>query len=168
MSKRSGLIVVGGSMAFLMLAGAGCGQMVAQKAAQVAVQQSSGGQVNFGTNGSITVNTNEGTYSDVNKVPDNWPSDVAVYAGSKVVYSGSSNNANSKPGFALALQTSDKAQAVVDFYKDSLAKAGWNITSNGQFNGTTIIAAQKGTNTLGLTVTEADGQTSISISIEGQ
>ncbi len=172
--NTSGPIMVkafAGLLAVLVLVGAGCNPMdfFARKASEIALERATGGKadVDYKGDGTVTINTNEGTFSTGTKVPDNWPSDVAVYPGSSVQYSGSSNQGgDGKLGFALLLASTDSPAKVAEYYNKSLVAAGWKINSTANFGGASIIGAEKDNRTLAITIGEGDkGSSAINIAV---
>jgi hypothetical protein len=68
------------------------------------------------------------------KVPDDYPKDMPVYEGTKVVMSQTSSE---KHTASLVLESMDPAEKIADFYKKGLESNGWKIegTMNmGQMN----------------------------------
>ena len=114
------------------------------------------------------------TYSDgdttvtvgTNKLSDNWPSDAPKYPNAAIQYSGSSNPQTGEEGAAIVFTTSDKVQAVADFYKRELASNGWVIEQTANIGGSTVLSAKKDTRTIGVYIADAGGgQVSVTVSI---
>src|SRR3989344_3893943 len=69
-------------------------------------------------------------------------------------------------GAAIVFTTSDKVQAVADFYKRELASNGWVIEQTANIGGSTVLSAKKDTRMLGVYIADAgDGQVSVTVSI---
>jgi hypothetical protein len=73
---------------------------------------------------------------DVNggKMPDDYPKDIPVYEGTKVVMS---QTASEKHTTSLVLESKDPAEKIADFYKKGLESSGWKIEGSmnmGQMN----------------------------------
>ena len=58
------------------------------------------------------------------KIPDDYPKDLPVYAGAKVIMSQSATEKNTHN---LVLESSDPADKIADYYKKSLESNGWKI-----------------------------------------
>jgi hypothetical protein len=71
---------------------------------------------------------------DGGKVPDDYPKDVPLYEGTKVIMS---NTASEKHAKHLVMESKDPADKIADYYKKGLESNGWKIegTMNmGQMN----------------------------------
>jgi hypothetical protein len=91
--------------------------------------------------GSTTYNSDYGTTTiNNNKWPDNWPTDVPKYNNSTVTTAGSTNAQAGIEGYEVMFNTSDNAQAVLDFYKSGLTASGWTS----QYGGKAITGTQVG------------------------
>lgn len=131
------------------------------------MEAASGGKADVDVSGNVVkVKTADGeaTWGDT-KLPDNWPSDAPVYAGAKVMYSGSNNLTNGQAGSMVMMQTTDSADTVAAYYKKELASQGWKIEGNFSGGGTTSIMASKDKRALVVSVAAADGQTTVSITV---
>ena len=93
---------------------------VTESAIEHVIEQKTGGDVEIdSSSGSVTVKSDKGTVafnSAGNKVPEDWPSDVPVYPGSKVTMSMSSVGQH-----VLTLETTDTPEQAVAFYKSKLS-----------------------------------------------
>lgn len=149
-----------------------CGQKIVERAIERQIEQETGGRadVDMQGDGAIKVETEEGTFNaGSNSLPDDWPEDAPIYAGSKVQFSGAANPATGKPGAAAVLITTSPASDVLSFYKVELKDKGWTITTTMESQGTTIIGATKGARTLSLMIGPSDaGKTSITIGVGEQ
>lgn len=134
-----------------------------------AIEKQTGGEakVDMQGDGAMKIETDEGTFTTGGDLPDNWPTDVAVYEDATVSYSASTNPATGKPGSALVLMTTDASADVAAWYKSQLTKDGWTLSSAMEGGGTTIFGATKDDRTLSMMIAGAEGQTSITIGIEG-
>jgi len=76
------------------------------------------------SDGKMTIETPQGTatYSSGSgaKVPDNFPKDVQVYAGAKVMAS-----VNTPQGQNLMLESGDSVAKIITFYKGKMSGEGW-------------------------------------------
>ena len=72
-----------------------------------------------GKNGeTVAINMNGG------KVPDDYPKDVPLYEGTKVIMS---NSASEKHARHLILDSKDPADKIAEYYKKGLDSNGWKI-----------------------------------------
>lgn len=102
----------------------------------------------------LTINSEGG------KVPEDYPKDVPVASGAKVLMSTSANNAG-QSGTSLVLESADSHDKVLAFYKKGLVDNGWKIETTISQPNVTIIAASKDKRNLSLQIGESDGKTSI-------
>jgi len=145
-----------------------CSQRLTGSAMERQIEQETGGNadVDVDADGSMQVKTEDGTYNaGNNQLPEDWPEDAPIYAGSTIQFSGSANATTGQPGAAVVLSTADSAADVMTFYKGELKKQGWTVTSTMEAQGTTIMGATKGTRALSLMVGSTNGQTSITIGV---
>ncbi len=122
--------------------------------------------VDMRMDGSMKIETEEGTFETGGSVPAGWPEDVPVYAGADVQYSGTSNPQTGEAGLVLILLSTDDPATITDFYETSLTAAGWTMQGTLQNAGTSIFSAVKDNRTVGMSITGAEGATTISIGIE--
>jgi hypothetical protein len=156
-------VVVGVLVVGALLRGAG------ERAAERAIERAAGGDADIDVDdGKITVKTDEGEWSTGGEMPKDWPSDVPVYGGAKVLYSASANPATGSAGSYLALQSSDSPDKVADFYKRELVAKGWTITSTATVNGAVYLGAQKAGRQLAFTASPAEGGTSVTLGISAE
>lgn len=120
-SMRKNIFV--GICAFVLtFSGAACSRSktYSTKEGRVTVEQQGkdAGSVTFtGKNGEkVAINTNGG------KMPDDYPKDVPVYEGTKVVMSQSASEKNTH---SLVLESGDAADKIAEFYKKGLDSNGW-------------------------------------------
>jgi hypothetical protein len=113
----------------LVLACAGCGQKAGEKFAEKmmekAIEKEHGGHAKVDlSQGSVKVTTDQGesvaTYGAGASVPRDFPEDVPVYGGAKVMTS-----ASTPEGHLLTLTTKDAVQKVIESYQSSLSAKGW-------------------------------------------
>lgn len=108
----------------------GC-QQAAEKAAEKAIEAQSGGQVSADISGSkVTVTDREtGTETVMGagaKMPEGWPASMPQYPGSTVMQS-MSQNAEEGKVLHVMMSTQDSPKAVLDFYKEKAAAAGYKV-----------------------------------------
>ncbi len=103
---------------------AGC-----QNAAEKAVEKATGVEVDKNGN-SVTVTGEDGTVKveggDQASLPEEFPKDVPIYPGAKLVVS-SSATADGKTTFTAAYETEDDVKTVHGWYKKQLPKEGWTV-----------------------------------------
>ena len=164
--SKTAKVVLGVIVVLLVLVG-GC-QMIARKAGEMItekmIENASDGKAKVDVkDGSMTVTTSEGTFTtNGGKMPDGWPEDVPVYPGSSVQFSGTSAM-EAGGGMGLVLMSEDAPASVVTFYKTKLAAEGWATGTTMEGQGSTILIMTKGAKALSLTVTGAEGGTSITM-----
>ena len=136
-----------------------------EKMMQKALDENSGGDVNVDADGSMQINTSEGSFTmGKSEVPKDWPSDAPIYAGASVQYS-ASVNADGSPGSAVILVTTDDVATVVAYYKAELTKQGWTMEGAMEGGGTSIIGASKDDRSMSLSITTQNNQTVITIGV---
>jgi len=136
------LFVVG-----LVLSVAGC-QSIAEKATEAAVEKATGVQVDKDGE-QITIKGEDGaelTASSDGELPDGFPSDVPVFEG-KVV-----SSIKAEKGFSVTIEAEAGVMDVFDFYKDKLPAEGWNIVSEMKVEDGGAIVAEKGDQSVQVTV----------------
>lgn len=169
MSKQGKLIV--GIVVAIVVVSAGCNLILKNVSEQVvenAMERASGGKADVDMkNGSMTIKTEEGTMTTGNKLPENWPTDIPMYAGATVQFGGAANGmAGDAGGMAVVMMSEDATADVAAYYKSSLAKDGWTVKSTMEAQGSTIYLAEKAGRTISVTVTGASGQTTITIGVQ--
>lgn len=123
--------------------------------------------VDMNSDGTINIETKEGSFSTGNAIPKEWPTDVPAYDGAEVTYSASASPAEGKSGMALILATNDAAEDVRSFYDAKLKLEGWTLTNTLQGGGSIVITAEKDGRQLSVIMNEADGKTGITLGVEG-
>ena len=120
-----------------------------------------------GTSGQVDVQMDEGpVVTGGMAVPDDWASDVPVYAGADVQYTATVNPIDGRPGAAMVLTTSDSVQAVADFYKAELESNGWALEASVAGPMGTIIGGTKDNRSVSMLIAASEGMTSITIGVE--
>lgn len=93
-------------------------------------------------------------------IPEKFPKDVPIYKGAKVTA------AMSLPeGFNVGMQSKDALAKIVSFYKEKLAAEGWTEKGTFATPDQTLISSEKGKMTLAVSVTTADGQSAINMTV---
>jgi hypothetical protein len=117
-------IVVAVGAAILTVAGNGCRRpsTYTVKDGSLTVEQKGkdAGSMTFtGKNGETVAITMNG-----GKVPDDYPKDVPLYEGTKVIMA---NSASEKHARHLILESKDPAEKIVEYYKKGLESNGWKV-----------------------------------------
>ena len=117
--------------------------------------------------GKLTMETKEGsaTYAvggDV-KIPNDFPKDVFVYGGAKVV-----SSMTMPKGCNLMLQTKDSADKVIDAYKREMTAADWKEESSMNQGGVSMLSYKKSERTAAVVVMTADKQTTSQLTISSE
>jgi hypothetical protein len=150
---------------FLVLLVAGCNRSktVSTPSGDVKVEESGkAGQsaVTFtGKNGETMTINSEGS-----KLPDDYPKDVPVASGAKIVMATSVNNADNKSS-SLILESADGFDKTVAFYKKGLADHGWKIDATISGENMTMLTAAKDTRQLVVQIGESEGKCSVTQSL---
>lgn len=149
------LCVVLAGMAFVVT---GCGKKTAEKAAEKAIEESTGGQaeVDVGTN-SVKINTNAGSFQAGGNIslPSGFPSDVYVIDGTIKAAS----TVTEGESYTVSIETSKSVSEAKSEYESKLKDDGWNVTLSMDFQGSASLAAEKGDRTVTVSVGESEGKT---------
>src|ERR1700682_6414708 len=94
------------------------------------------------------------------KLPDDYPKDVPVASGAKIVMATSVNNADTK-GSSIVLESAESFDKTVAFYKKGLADNGWKIDGTISGENTTMLTAAKDTRQLVVQIGESEGKCSV-------
>jgi len=127
-------------LAALILAGAGCG-------AATNVQTNP-------VNGNVTYNGGAGEHGEVGanvQLPENWPSDVPIYAGANIV-----SATTIAQGISVLFQSSDSAATVSDWYQARLTASGWMKKAEHDIGIQRVRVYEKGDVTLTVSSSTAD------------
>jgi hypothetical protein len=130
----------------LLLAGCNRSKTVSTPSGDVKVEESGKtGQSTLtltGKNGeSMTISSEGG------KLPDDYPKDVPVASGAKIVMASSMNSADHR-GSSLVLESADSCDKTVAFYKKGLADNGWKTDATLSGENMTMLTAAKDTRQL--------------------
>ena len=157
------VLVIGGFAARMF------SQKLGENMAENMIESATGGKADVDINSdSVTVKTDEGSFSTAASLPDGFPSDVPVYPGSAITYSGTNNQQTGDTEYVVVLSTTDSYQKVGDYYTAQLASQGCDITSTQSIAGTTVISASKDTRTLSMSTATADDGTTITLGVTPQ
>lgn len=159
-----GIVVVYGIVSNVMKATT---SKVAEKTIEKAIEQSSDGVVDVDINKEgeeITIETEEGTFTaGKQEIPDNFPEDMPIYPESQVASSVSGND-----GVTVALTSEDTVDEVSAYYKKELAGNQWDIVSTTTIENATVYGVEKGDMSGAVIISEVEGQTQISLSVQTQ
>jgi len=112
----------------------------------------------------VTVKGNNGETLTINssgaKLPDDYPKDVPVASGAKVVMAASVNNANNN-GSNLVLESTDSLDKLLEFYKKGLADNGWKVEATISQEKMTMLTASKDKRALSVHIQEQEGKSTV-------
>ena len=146
----------------LCLVAVGCGKSADKRAEDALKQQGITAKIDSSA-GKVEVQTQEGTLSvsgASGKLVDAFPKDVYVYEGAKVMAS-----AVNGPGCAATLQSSDAMDKIAAAYKAKMKENGWKELASSNLGQQVALSYQKDTRTAGITLSSANGVTTIAIGI---
>ena len=143
--------------------------MFAKSAAERAFEAATGGDVQYGADGTATYSNEEGSVTvGGGAYPSNWPADAPQYPGGSIQYSGSSNPQTGEPGSAVVFQVSGTSQSVAEYYSDKLASEGWTVEGTATVGVATTISAAKGGRTFGVYIADlGNGAVSVTAAVSG-
>lgn len=159
------LIVVGGLVGLMILAGIGMAMFVGG----IFRQASKNVDVDTG-NGSVTVKTEEGeataSYGNDAQLPEGYPSDLPIYEPSNIVYAIKTDGKN----FSVTAKTDDDPQKVRDYYKSELPNQGWELEREYSYTQGSSATYNKGDRSVTVSVTTpeyttTEGRTTINITL---
>jgi hypothetical protein len=132
-------IMIGICAITLALSGAACSRSTfSTRDGAVTVEQKgkgAGSMIFTGKNGEkVAINMNGG------KVPEDYPKDVPVYEGTKVVMSQSATEKNTHN---LVLESSDAPDKITEYYKKGLESNGWKTEGTMNMGEMNMISASK-------------------------
>jgi hypothetical protein len=140
------------------------------EAAERAVEQATGGKAKVDSKtGSVEVKTKDPSGKETNvqfgpgsKVPDDFPKEVPIYPGSKVMSAVSL--AEGKNGHLLTLTTPDQATTVIEYYKKNLAgfKPDSELGSGGDG---TMLMMSNAEITVSIAVSRSDDETMVQLTV---
>jgi hypothetical protein len=117
--------------------------------------------------GKVTVETKDGTATYAAggnvKIPNDFPKDVFVYGGAKVL-----SSMSTPQGTHLTLQTKDSADKVISAMKREMTAAGWKEESSMNQTGVSMLSYKKSERTAAVVVITADNQTTIQLTISSE
>lgn len=158
MSQRSTRLLLVALSLVALFALAGC-QSIAEKAAEVAVEKSTGVQIDKDGD-SVTVTGEDGTQvtaSEGGELPDGFPTDVPVIDG-PIISSVKSDNS-----FMVVIETDKPIDEVNDWYKDQLKDSSWKIVFETKSEDGAAIGGERDNANMQVTITKSDAKTNVSL-----
>jgi len=152
-------LVVGASSFILLASAGGCSRSKTYTSSDGSVTVKQEGKdassMTFtGKNGEkVAINLNGG------KVPDDYPKDVPLYEGTKVVMA---NSTTEKHTQHLVLESSDPADKIVEYYKKGLDSNGWKVEGTMSMGEMNMFTASKENRQLVVQISNSSGKRSIS------
>jgi hypothetical protein len=149
MSKIAVMVMLGGS-----LLASGCcnavSEKIAEKAAEKVVEKAVGGDATV-SKGGVTVKTDKGslTAGASAKLPDNWPKDVPLIAGAKIV-----SSMGMEASSVVSFQSAMMPEQIVAYYK---ALPGWSQASSMDTPEMKMLVLRNGKRTLSVTASREAG-----------
>jgi hypothetical protein len=117
--------------------------------------------------GKVTMQTKEGTatFSAGGNVaiPSDFPKDVFVYGGAKVL-----SSMTTPKGCNLTLQTKDSADTVLSAYKRTMTAADWKEESSVNQSGIAMLSYKKAERTAAVIIMTSDNKTTIQLTISSE
>jgi len=112
--------------------------------------------------GTVTVTGKDGKTATLsfnqNKIPADYPKDVPIYGGAKVVMS---QTVSEKNGRNLMLESSDAADQIADYYKKELDRNGWKTETTVATGGMHMLGANKDQKQIVIQITDSGDKRSI-------
>ncbi len=136
------------------------------------IEKETGKKVDIDTNmddGKFEVKGDDGSTFSIgsdSKLPADFPTDIPVYKGAKVVSSSKFNSsASSTKSYMIMLNTSDDVDTVNEYYATALVDNGWTEESNYSSSYGTTIMLKKGERTLTVLFYENKSEKNTSITL---
>jgi hypothetical protein len=101
----------------------------------------------------------EASIGDEVDIPAAFPEDVPIFPGSTPMASMSSAD----EGMIVTFKSGDEQQAIFDFYKDSLAEAGWEVLDDPMFGSKLSFDATKDSRKVSIIVAGTKGDSRVSV-----
>ena len=119
------------------------------------------------SDGKMTIETPQGTASyaagEGTKVPDNFPKDVQVYAGAKVMAS-----VNTPQGQNLMLESGDSAEKIIAFYKGKMTCEGWKEEMSMNQGESSVLVYKKEKRTASIVIAKSDKGAQINLTVANE
>ena len=143
-------------------------EKAAEKMIEKAIEKQGGGKADVDLSGQrFSAKTDEGeveisTKGDV-KIPSDFPKDVHVYKGAKVLMAG-----KQAEGMMLTLETGDGMEKVSEIYADRMVEAGWTEESSMNMGRAALLVFAKGDKMATVTVTGVGSKCQIMLVVGGK
>lgn len=147
--KQLGVMI--GAVAIVALLSGGCGQRIAEQAAERAIENSAGSDADVDIdNGTLTANVNGSTIQvGTNSWPENFPSDVYRVDGTVMMAASNSGD----QAYVVSVRTDQTPADLDGIYRRELGNAGWSIIGSTNYGGALTLIAQKNNRTLSISLT---------------
>jgi hypothetical protein len=122
----------------------GCSK-VAEESTEAAVDGQSGSKVSADPNGGTAeAKDDQASESGLDKLPKDFPADVPVGGGIKIVSSSSAPDTGGGTGYTLKFYHPEAPHQAGEAYQKDLMKQGWRITMQTTRDGSVFLSAEKG------------------------
>lgn len=142
----------------------GCGKKAAEKTAEKSIEEATGGEADVDVDeGSIKINTNEGTFEAGEKVslPSGFPSDVYVIDGDIV-----GATSTDEEYYSVSIKASKSVSEVADLYESKLQTDGWTINMKLSFEDSVTLGGEKDNRTVTVGINkDDDGKTFVVLNV---
>lgn len=155
------------TMVIALVAAAGCGkkvsESVAEKIAEKAIEQQSGGKASVDiASGKTTVKTAEGTFtvdaSGGASIPENFPKDVPVPKSTKVT-----SSVSTPQGVNVTLEGPADVAETVKAFSDEMKSQGWTEEVTSNMGGQLVSSFKKGERSTAITAIATGDKSVITI-----
>jgi len=178
MKKIAALAVIISLAAFILLSAGGCskvGERIAESITEETIEsaieegiEGEGGQAEVDISGDeVTITTDEGetSWGTGTELPENFPKVVPLYP-DMTLTSTMSWQEDGKDYFVIGFETDDPGEKVFNWYMEKFPAGGWtveyNSTSTSNGDKYYYVTANDGTYLADVTVSEYEGETSVS------
>jgi hypothetical protein len=163
MQRMSLWVVV---LAVLVVLPTSCGKKASETAAEKMIESAMRAE---GQKADVTINsetmqvkTKDGdmSFGEGTKLPEEWPDDVPVYKGLKLI-----SAMKTKEGFSIQGTTTDSHDKVAEYYKEQVAKSGWTEDTVMTQPQMAMLTYKKDKRTLAIVISGQNAEISVSITI---
>ena len=138
------------ALAFLGLGCKSPSQMAAEKAAESALEQATGGKVDI-KDGGFTLETEQGKITSEQKLPAGFPSYIPIYKNSKLVTATTLNEST----MYVSFDSSDSVKTLYEWYKNAMKD--WKLTSEANLGSTALLMLEKGAEKINISFNGEEG-----------
>jgi hypothetical protein len=147
----------------LMVALAGCGRKAQEKRIEKAIEKETGGKAHVDlSEESINIKTEDGELNisggKAAKIPDDFPSDIHVYKGAKVV-----STVQAPDGMTVSLLSKDTPKNIADAYKTTMTAEGWTLETSMNMGAQQMLMFAKDDRAATVTIGQTDDGTMIGL-----